>query len=585
MSLPPRRKSVLPKLFPSVFSFTIAQPPSLHNLSNPKSGAEPAPSQTPEDPEQIPGVSGLVCHTSGGKFQLSPSPRARRLLAAQVSPSAYFMFAGWYNQFMDQGVVVSDVDLTTVKSRAVKGMATLTGGGIILTLISGIGVLLLTTFLGPKEFGLYGLVGNIIVILGYFSDIGLAASLIQKKDSLTTADLRTTFSIQQVLVTTLVILVLIFSPQIKSYYNLGGPEYSLLLALLASFFISSLKSVPSVMLERTLRFDLIMIVRIVESLTFNSLAVVLAIKGLGVMSYVPAVLAQSLIGLVLIYIFKPWPVGLAFSKDSLKKLLKFGVPYQTNSLLAVAKDQVVNLFLWKIVGASGMGLVNWGFYYSQFPQRLVMDNATKVAFPALSRLQGHPQEFRRSVEKLLQFICLVIFPGLVMIALAWSHLVFLVPKWFKWQPALLPLYLYCFSALLSCLSTPLTNTLYALGKAKIVTYLMIMWLGLEWLLKPTLAIKFGYLGVAIAAAIISISSFVPFFIAKKIIGFSILRSLKTSVLSTLIMLAVGLLVHKFGLIVTVLLSGLAYCLGIVLIGGKLLLADVKPFYTHFRAKI
>src|SRR3990167_54398 len=149
-------------------------------------------------------------------------------------------------------------DLATIKSRAIKGMATLTGGGIILTLISGVGVLLLTTYLGPKEFGLYGLVGSIVIILGYFSDIGLAASLIQKRETVTTSDLRTTFTIQQVLVTILVILTLIASPWIKNYYGLGKPEYWLLLALLLSFFLSSLKSIPSVMLERSLRFELIM---------------------------------------------------------------------------------------------------------------------------------------------------------------------------------------------------------------------------------------------------------------------------------------------------------------------------------------
>lgn len=486
---------------------------------------------------------------------------------------------------MDPESALDDVELATVKSRAIKGMATLTGGGVILTLISGIGVLLLTTYLGPKEFGLYGLVGSIIVILSYFSDIGLAASLIQKKENLTVTDLRTTFTIQQGLVISLLILAYIFSPFIKSYYGLAGPEYTLLLALLGAFFLSSLKSVPSVMLERALRFDLIMIVRIVEALTFNILAVVLAIKGFGVLSYVPAVLAQSLVGLILISVFKPWPIGLAFSKSSLKTLLKFGVPYQTNSLLAVAKDQMVNLFLWKIVGAAGMGLVNWGFYYSQLPQRLIMDNATKVAFPALSRLQDNKPEFRRSVETLLQFICLLIFPMLIGIALSWSHLAFLVPKWFKWQPGLIPLYLYCFSALLSCLSTPLTNTLYALGKAKINTYLMIMWLALEWLLKPTLAMRFGFIGISYASAIIAFSSFVPFVIAQRIIGFSVVKSLKTAVISSLLMISAGLLIHPLGLIPTLLFSGLAYLTGLYFIGGRGLLADIKPFYNHFRAKI
>ena len=237
-----------------------------------------------------------------------------------------------------------EVDLGVVKGRAVRGMATLTGGGVILTLISGIGVLLLTTFLGPKEFGLYGLVVSIIVILGYFSDIGLAASLIQKKETPTINDLRTTFTIQQVLVLILVTSTIILSPFIKNYYSLGTSEYWLLLALLASFVLSSLKSIPSVMLERELRFDKIMIVRIVEALIFNAIAVIMAIKGFGVSSYIPAVLGQGIIGLGLLYIFKPWSVGLAFSRDSLKKLLKFGVPYQTNSLLAVAKDQFMNLF-------------------------------------------------------------------------------------------------------------------------------------------------------------------------------------------------------------------------------------------------
>ncbi len=464
-------------------------------------------------------------------------------------------------------------------------MATLTGGGVILTFISGIGVLLLTTYLGPKEFGLYALVGSIIVILGYFSDIGLAASLIQKKDPPTKSDLQTTFTIQQGLVLLSVAVALVAAPFIKSFYSLGQSEYYLLLALLFSFFLSSLKSIPSILLERSLRFDRIMIVRIIESLVFNTTAVVLAIGGFGIVSYIPAVILQGLVGLGLIWFFSPWPVGLAFSKASLHGLLRFGLPYQTNSFLAVAKDQVINLFLWKIVGPVGIGLTNWGFYYSQMPQRLIMDNATRVAFPALSRLQDHPTEFKAATEKLLQFICLVIFPMLIGICLVWSHLAYLIPKWYKWQPALIPLYLYCFSAAISCLSTPLTNTLYAAGRAKIVTGLMVMWLILEWALKPTLAARYGYLGVSIAAAIISISSLVPFFIAHRIIKFDISKSLRTAVLSALVMTLFALWTHSLGIVFSTIITSLSYVFAVTIFGGKRLLADIKPFWTHLRAKI
>lgn len=474
---------------------------------------------------------------------------------------------------------MEEEDLVVVKSRAVRGMATLTGGGLILTLISGIGVLLLTTFLGPKEFGLYGLVGSIVVILGYFSDIGLAASLIQKKEQVTTDDLRTTFTIQQGLVWLLVAMTLVLSPFIKSYYNLGTTEYWLLIALLISFMLSSLKSIPSVMLERELRFDKIMIVRIIEALVFNVLAVSMAISGFGVASYIPAILGQGLVGLILLYIFKPWSVGLAFSIQSLKKLLKFGVPYQTNSLLAVAKDQFMNLFLWKTIGATGMGYLNWGMFYSQQPQRLIMDNATRVAFPALSRMQDHPEEFRKTVERLLKFVCLIIFPAVIGIALAWSHLAFLVPKWLKWQPALIPLYFYTFSAIMSCFSTPISGVLYALGKAKINTALMIMWLTLEWGLKPYFAIQFGYLGVAYATGIISIFSIIPLLIAWRIIKFSLIKSLGVASLSAILMAISGWLSGN------VFIAGAVYGLSIGIFGGKSLWLDIKPFYEHFRKKI
>lgn len=480
---------------------------------------------------------------------------------------------------------MAEEDLGVVKSRAVRGIVTLTGGGLVLTLISGIGVLLLTTFLGPSEFGLYGLIGSIVVILGYFSDIGLAASLIQKKETPTTSDLRTTFTIQQGLVLLLVTSTIIISPFIKNYYNLGTSEYWLLMALLVSFVFSSLKSIPSVMLERELRFDKIMIVRIVEALIFNVVAVTMAISGFGVASYIPAVLGQGITGLILLYIFKPWQIGLAFSKDSLKKLLRFGVPYQTNSLLAVAKDQFMNLYLWKVIGAAGMGYLNWGIFYSQQPQRLIMDNASRVAFPALSRMQDNPEEFKKSAERLLQFICLIIFPAVIIIGLSWSHLAFLVPKWFKWQPALVPLYIACFGAIMSCLSTPITGILYALGKAKINTGLMIMWLSLEWLLKPILAIKFGFMGVAYAVGIISVFSLVPLIVAKRIIGFSLVRSLLTATASAGLMLAIGLLVHSFGIILTLIMSSLGYFVGVMAFGGRGLLLDIKPFYEYFKKKL
>lgn len=63
--------------------------------------------------------------------------------------------------------------------------------------------LVLTIYMSPDVFGIYVTVLSIISLLNYFSDIGLAASLIQKKE-LHPDDIKTTFTVQQILIVSII---------------------------------------------------------------------------------------------------------------------------------------------------------------------------------------------------------------------------------------------------------------------------------------------------------------------------------------------------------------------------------------------
>jgi len=78
----------------------------------------------------------------------------------------------------------AEITLETVKERAVKGVVVLTGRTFLLNAISLIATGLLTVFLSPSEFGVFWIVSAIVNFLAYFSDVGLAAALIQKKEKL-----------------------------------------------------------------------------------------------------------------------------------------------------------------------------------------------------------------------------------------------------------------------------------------------------------------------------------------------------------------------------------------------------------------
>lgn len=491
---------------------------------------------------------------------------------------------------MDPEVTLGDVDLSTIKTRSLSGVVTLISRSFLQRIIGTAGFFALSVFLGRPEIGLFIAVNDLVSILGYFSDIGLAASLIQKKDKVSLIDLRTTFTLQQVIVLGLLLLSLAVSSWLFSYYHIQGGGVWLFYSLLTAFFLASLKTIPSVILERQLKFEVLAAVEVIESLVFYALAVLLAWRGGGVASYAWAVLLRGLVGTGLIYLLAPWPLGLAFSRSSLKSLLSFGLPYQINSLMAVIKDRFVNIVLWKIIGADGVGIIGWAQTWSQLPLRFVMDNVTKVTFPAYARLQDHAGELKKAIEKTLFLIAFVTFPLVGGLAVVAPMFVKVIPRYSKWEAALLPLALYCLNSALAAVSTPLTNALNAIGKVKINTYLMLMWTVLTWALTPYLAVRFGYVGVAYATAIIALSSVVPVIIVRRLTRFSLSRALGAPTLAVLVMLPLAYFLSTAlppslpNLLVNVGASGLVYLMVCLIIGGRELLADGQTILHAFRQK-
>jgi len=474
---------------------------------------------------------------------------------------------------MAEEVTLGDVDLTTIKARTVSGIVTLVSRSFLLQIVSTSGFLALSIFLGLPEIGLFIAVNDLISILGYFSDIGLAASLVQKKDQVSLTDLRTTFTLQQIIVLVLIGLMILLAPGIFVYYRVVGAGVSLYYALLLAFFLASLKTIPSVILERRLNFQVLASVEVVENIIFYSLAVFLAWQGWGIRAYVWAVVLRGLVGTSMIYLLSPWKIGLAISTSSLKTLLSFGLPYQLNSLLAVVKDRFLNIILWRIIGAEGVAIIGWAQTWSQKPLRFIMDNVTRVTFPSFSRMQDHPGELKKAIERTLFFITFVTFPILGGLTILSPLIVKIIPKYTKWEPALLALALYCFNSAWASVSTPLTNTLNALGKVKINTLLMIMWTVLTWILIPPLAVRLGYNGVAIATAIIAVSSLVPIVIVKRLTHFSLLNSVLKPFIATLAMMVISYLLLPVNVILNIILSAITFIFVIYLLVGKSLITD------------
>ena len=354
---------------------------------------------------------------------------------------------------------MNDQVLTDIKRRSVSGVIALTSRTAFLQIISFAGTFLLTIFLSPETFGVFFVVTAMVSFLNYFSDIGLAAALIQKNDLITRKDLVTTFTIQQILIGILVIIALASTQFVSRWYRLDQEGIFLYQALVISFVLSSLKTIPSILLERELDFRRLVIPQIVEVFLFYLIAVALAMAGYGIRTFTFAVLVRGVAGLVVMYIVRPWIPAFGIHRESARQLLSFGVPFQMNSALALIKDDLFILFLGKILPYSQVGYIGWAKKWSEAPLRLIMDSIVKVTFPAYSRLQQHPEKLARAVEKALFFLTLLIVPISLGMAFSVEPLIDLFPQYGKWEPALTSFYLFVFASFVARLSTPLLNSL------------------------------------------------------------------------------------------------------------------------------
>lgn len=484
----------------------------------------------------------------------------------------------------------AEIDQSIVRKRSLVGVVSLISRSFLIQAIAFASTFLLSVFLDPSVYGVFYLVSAFINFFTYFADVGLAAALIQKKEKLTDEDLKTTFAVQQFLVVGLLSVIFLVSPLARNWYQLNQEATYLLYALGISFFLSSLKTIPSILLERNLKFNLLVIPQILETLTFNVLVVFLAWRGFGLTSFTWAVLARGVVGLVSMYIIAPWRVGLAFSRGSLSRLLRFGLPYQANTMMAVVKDDLMTIFLGRVIGTTGLGYLGWAKKWAELPLRFLMDNVSKVAFPAFARMQDERLELKKAVEKALFFLSFLTFPALLGFSILASDLVRVIPRYLKWQPGLLALYLYCFNSAWATISTSMTNLLNATGKIKKTFKLMIMWLALTWALMPLFAVKLGYNGVALAAAIISLSSIVAIYVARKEVKFDLVGPVGKPLLSAIIM---GIVVYfarpsvgslTLSIALRVAIGALVYFSAAYLLLGKQMIDDVKKIASEIKAR-
>lgn len=474
--------------------------------------------------------------------------------------------------------------LDEIKKRVTSSFFSLTFRQIALRSIGFISINIILIRLLPLEtIGIFNIANSIITFFAFFADVGLGASLIQKRGKVEHEDIKTTFTIQQLLVLVISLIIIAGAPYYATYYGMDESGIWLIRALGVSFLITSLKVIPAVLLERELRFQPLVMAEIFENIVFNLLLIVLVIQGFGIWSFSIAAVARAITGVVTIFILAPVRLGIGINALSARAILSYGIPFQLNSVLALIKDRLVPLVIAGMVGPIGISYITWSQSVAFLPLE-IMQVVIRITFPAFSRLQDNTAALTKAVEKSLFVTSLAVFPFIFGLGAILPFIIIHLTST-KVQPALSSFYLFAFSTYWAVISTTLTNVLNAIGKIQVTLKLMIFWTILTWLLTPLLVWKYGFLGVSIASFIISFTSVLTIVSVKRFLNIQILNSIFLPTFASTVM---AIIVYIFSLlfVTNALGIGFAVLLGIGIYSGIIfffakqrILQDLKSLRT------
>jgi O-antigen/teichoic acid export membrane protein len=385
-------------------------------------------------------------------------------------------------------VAADQLGADEVRERAVGGAAVLGARGALVYLL-GIGANIgLARLLAPRDFGIVAL-GSVLLVVGtYLTDGGMGAALIRGEREPERIDLEAVAGLQLVVGAA---LAAIGAAGAAAF----GRDGLIVATMLASLPIASARIAPAIVLERELRYRPIALADLVEAVTYYAWALVAVALGAGVWGMATAVVVRSIAGVATIV--KVGPVGFVRPRwrwARVRPLVAFGAKLQAAAVVAIVRDQGLNIGIATISGVATLGIWSLVYRVLQVPL-MVVNTAVRVSFPTMARMLDAREDPRALIERGIGTVAVCtafILVGLVGCAPALLPAL-LGERWADVPPTLL------WSSLGLLLTAPVIvaaiGYLYATGRAGTVLWATV-WHTLAWF-----AVAFPLLPVVGAPAV------------------------------------------------------------------------------------
>jgi len=385
-----------------------------------------------------------------------------------------------------------------LRGRTLRSFLLLGAQKVVSVAVTAAGGIALARLLTPEVFGVYAILVFVITLGVRWSELGLGAALIQRRDLDLQTGLSAAFTATFALALVLGVAIAAASPLVARWPGVSGEVTAPMRWLALLVVLSSLRMPAMVLLERRLAYLPLTLAETADTVAFNAVAIAAAVAGAGLWSFVLGALAGRAGNLAVLWIATRWRPRLSWNQDELVPVLKFGLLFQGSVLIGIAGDAVVPTFVAAWSGVAAVGYLNWAATIAFLPLQVV-SIAGRVLFPALSTLQAEPARFAEATARALNRVTTILYPAAALLLAGADPVVRLVFG-DAWAPAVPAVRCLCLTAMIGGTSTIFVHALYGLGRPDVVFRLNLASAVLLWVLTAALVPWLGFVGFAVASA-------------------------------------------------------------------------------------
>ncbi|MCH6256495.1 lipopolysaccharide biosynthesis protein [Puniceicoccaceae bacterium K14] len=449
----------------------------------------------------------------------------------------------------------------------------------------------LARILEPEDFGLFAMVGSVLVFVTMFQDAGLSMATVQRA-KINHDQVSTLFWANVTAGTLMAGLILAISPLLAYIFD-DHRVAPIAMGLAIPTFLSGVCAQHGALLQRQMRFLAEQSIVVTSQVVGAATAIIAALMGAGYWALVLKAISASVVVVFIRWWASGWTPGLPKRGSGAGEMARFGANLTAGRFFNEMSSHADNLLLGYFGGPAVLGLYSKAYGLLALPVREVNKPIGMIAVPALSRLQNNPERFRRFYLRGLEMVAFISMP-IIVFATIGADKVILLMLGEKWSGSIEIFRALAPAAFVGTISVAGSWLLIPFGKGKKLFHLSVV-SSFVTVLGFVIGLQWGALGVATALSVTTVILKVPGLayackgspVSLFDIGSAILRTSTASCVAGLLIILVGGFIQIENLLILTGCHGVIYAISylllfLVLPGGaavaKGALDFVRPFW-------